>query len=145
MALEIVDTPWARTLHGLSLRHDPAKSYGQELLSLLDRIWPVVKGRGIANTGINHVVYGQDGMVFAGIELTVPAPADLGLIARAIAMPRHAHWRHVGPYSGLGAANAAARAALAAAGLAQRGPMIEVYGHWDADETKVVTDLLYAL
>ena len=59
METTISDTPWQKTLLGISKRHDPALSYGDEIRLQLGPVWEAVRREGIATTGINHVLYGE--------------------------------------------------------------------------------------
>ena len=62
------------TLYGFSTVHDENKSYGEEIIALLNEIWPKVGD--MKHTGINHAVYDADNHLFAGIELISPHGAD---------------------------------------------------------------------
>ena len=82
MLPEIRTIPIEYTIAGFSLRHDPAKRFGEEIMSLLNRVWPVIKSGAIPHDGINRVVYDSDCTVFAGVMLgpgaeTIPAAANL--------------------------------------------------------------------
>ena len=66
MQPEIRTVPLGYTIFGHSLRHDPAKRFGEEIMTLLNRVWPVLKANNIPNDGINRVVYEGDCSVFAG-------------------------------------------------------------------------------
>ena len=124
MTPEIRTTPLAAALLGASLPHDASKSYGQEIKSLLDRVWPVLKSGSIPNKGINWVVYDGCERVFAGVEADVAAHALLGLEHRTIRFDRYAWVRHVGSVSRLGAAYAAINGAIADHGLRGGQPRI---------------------
>lgn len=52
---------------------------------------------------------------------------------------------HVGPYANLPHANAAIHAWCRANDRQIAGPSWEVYGHWDPDPSKLVTDVYYLL
>ena len=148
MQPEIRTTPIEYTLFGHSLHHDPAKNYGEEIISLLNRVWPVLKGNSIPNDGINRVVYEGGGMIFAGVVLNAGAetmPAAATLERKAVRLTRYAVSKHVGPYHLISATCAAMNKALEAAGHRTDWPMIEVYGHWNSDESKLETDIFVAL
>ncbi|MBE0696729.1 MAG: hypothetical protein IH586_07385 [Anaerolineaceae bacterium] len=77
MEIKIVESQLELKLSGVAKTHDPAKSYGDELIELLNVVWDCVKSRGIPTTGINHVVYGDQGEIFAGVVITIPgAPPE---------------------------------------------------------------------
>ena len=83
MLPEIRTNPIEYTIAGYSLRHDPAKRFGEEIMSLLNRVWPVIKGGAVPHDGINRVIYEGDCTVFAGVMLGTAAEA----------MPAAAGWR----------------------------------------------------
>ena len=142
MTPQIRTTPFAATLLGASLPHDKTKSYGQEIKSLLDRLWPALKAGPVPNKGLNWVVYDGCERVFAGVEADVAGAAALGLERRSLQIGRHAWIKHVGPYQLLGGAYAAIEKAIAELGLRGGQPRVEVYGHWDRDERKLETELV---
>ncbi len=145
MKLEIVDSPLELTLSGVAKTHDPAKTYGQDLLGLLDIVWRSVKSRNIPTTGINHAVYGAQDEIFAGVVLTAPGKPPEGLSTRQVVLKRYAYYKYIGPYAGLPQANEEMQAEIARQGLVRQGPMIEIYGHAAADPSTSETELLYAL
>ncbi len=148
MQPEIRSVPLDYTIFGYSVRHDPSKRFGEEIMTLLNRVWPVLKGNAIPNDGINRVVYEADCTVFAGIVLGAGAeeiPAVAGLERKTIRLTHYAVWKHVGPYHLLPATGAAMTKALEAAGHRMGWPMVEVYGHWTSDESKLETQTFVAL
>lgn len=145
---EVRTIPIEYTIAGHSLRHDPGKRFGEEILSLLNRVWPVIKTKTIPNDGINRVVYDADCTVFAGVILGAGSeaiPAATGLDRKAVRLTRYAVWKHIGPYHLIPVTGAAMTKALAARGLQTGWPMVEVYGHWTNDETKLETETFVEL
>ena len=145
MQLQIVDSRLTLHLKGLSKTHDPAKSYGEELIELLNVVWETVKSRGIPTTGINHAVYGEHGELFAGVEISVPDTPLVGLVPMDIVLERYAYYKHVGPYTALPEAHAQMAGEIRARSLVHAPPVIEIYGHWNEDPAKLVTELIYPL
>ncbi len=148
MQPEIRTTPIEYTIAGHSLTHDPAKRFGEEIMSLLGRVWPVIKGGAIPHDGINRVVYDSGCTVFAGVVLGPGAEAMLaagGLERKTVRLTRYAVWKHVGPYHLIPATGAAMTKALEAAGHRTGWPMVEVYGHWTNDESKLETETFVEL
>jgi effector-binding domain-containing protein len=148
MQSEIRTVPIEYTIFGHSLRHDPARRYGEEIMALLGRVWPVMKANSIPNDGINRVVYEGDGTVFAGVLLKDGAemmPAAAGLERKTVRLTRYAYWKHIGPYHLIPAAGAAMTNALKAGGHQTGWPMVEVYGHWTNDESKLETETFVAV
>src|SRR5438067_682474 len=138
MLPEIRTVPIVYTIAGHSLRHDPAKGFGEEIISLLNRVWPVIKGGAIPHDGINRVVYDSDCTVFAGVMLGPGAemmPAAAGLERKTVRLARYAMWKHIGPYHLISVSGAAMTKALEAGGHRTGWPMVEVYGRWTSDES----------
>ncbi len=149
MLPDIRSTPVEFTVHGFSLLHDPAKKFGEEIMALLGRVWPVVKGNSLPHDGVNRVVYDAapsgagECMVFAGVVLGTGAEAMTGaseLERKTVRLTRYAVWKHVGPYHLIPVTGAAMRKALEVAGHRMGWPMVEVYGHWTSDESKLETE-----
>jgi len=148
MLPEIRTTPIEYTICGHFVQHDPARRFGEEILALLNRVWPVIKGNAISNDGINRVVYEGGCTVFAGVLLGPGAeslPAAAGLERKTVRLTRYAVWKHIGPYHQISATGAAMTKALEAAGQHTGWPMVEVYGHWTSDESKLETETFVAL
>ncbi len=137
------------TVSGHSLRHDPAKRFGHEILALLGRVWPVIKANAIPNDGINRVVYDKDGdggcTVFAGVVLGEGLQAPREFEQREVRLTRYAYWKHIGPYHLIPVTGDAMTAALKARGVRTGWPMVEVYGHWSSDESKLETETFVAV
>jgi hypothetical protein len=148
MQPEIRTVPIEYTIFGHSLTHNPAKRYGEEILALLGRVWPVIKGKAIPNDGINRVAYDTHGEVFAGVVVREGGEAEAaaaGLEQKIVRLTRYAVWKHVGPYHLLPATGEAMGRALTAGGHKTSLPMVEVYGHWTQDESKLETETFMAV
>jgi hypothetical protein len=146
MEPEVRTVPIEHAIWGRSLRHDPAKGFGEEIMALLGRVWPVIKANAIPNDGINRVVYEREGdggecTVFAGVALRKGAGVDLAAVGelerKMVRLTRYAYWKHIGPYRLIPATGAAMTRALAGRGVRTGWPMVEVYGHWCEDESKL--------
>lgn len=148
---EIRTTPIEFTLHGHGLRHDPAKAFGEEIMALLGRVWPAIKGHAIPNDGITRVVYDSEAgqcIVFAGVVLAPGADAlaaAAGLERKTVRLTRYAVWKHIGPYRLLPATGEQMTRALQAQGLRTSSPMVEVYGHWYEEESRLETETFVAV
>ena len=57
----------------------------------------------------------------------------------------HACYRHIGPYHLLGNAHAAMHAELEKIDASVTRPSLEIFGHWQEDESKLETDILLPL
>ena len=108
----------------------------------------MLKTNAIQSDGINRVVYEADNSLFAGVVLTNGAealPAAATLEQKTIHLTRYAYWKHIGPYQLIPATGAAMTKALEAQGLRTGWPMVEVYGHWTNEESKLETETFVEL
>lgn len=145
MQITIIDTPWMKTLLGLSKWHDPAMSYGDEIRLQLKPVWEAVRRDQIAVTGINHVLYGEHQEIFCGLECSgEPAPVP-GLDLRRIELAHYAYYRHTGPYEQIPEVYRAVQAELGRLGQRSVLPWLEIYGHWNDDPQKLVTEILMSV
>ena len=107
-------------------------------------MWKVVKGQGLKNKGINHWVYEDKTRMFVGVELESP-PTGAGLEYKEVRLNAYARGKHIGPYSQLHSTNLALQQELKSRDIKWHYPQLEIYGHWDADETKLETDILFSI
>ena len=121
------------------------KNYAGTAFALMDKMWPVVKSKGLKHKGLNIWVYELNESVFAGVELDDPSITDTGLEQKVILLTKYAYYKHVGPYSQLKQAGNNMQNELRRMGLKSRLPYIEIYGHWTNDETQLETELLMAV
>ncbi|MBS4206009.1 GyrI-like domain-containing protein [Lederbergia citrea] len=139
MDFTIINESKTFTLYGFSTVHDENKSYGEEIIALLNKIWPKVGD--MKHTGVNHAVYDADNRLFAGIELISPEEGDSILEKREICFQKYAYCKHIGPYSKLGDTYNRFHSSIEALGQQHTFPLIEVYGHWNEDESKLETEI----
>ncbi len=144
MNIEIASDPFRITLFGYrglikdGIVHASAKP-------LMDRMWQEVQDCRIKTTGINHWVYLPDSTIFTGVEFKDPA-TDVGTLeALDVSLDRYVRHLHVGPYSTLGAIWPQLMGEIKQRGEKQQYPNLEIYGHWNADETKCETTILIGL
>jgi hypothetical protein len=121
------------------------KNYAGTAFALMDKMWPVIKAKGLKHKGLNIWIYEANEKVFAGVELEDNTIPDTGLEQKTILLPRYAYFKHIGPYSQLKQAGDNMRNEMQKMGLKPRLPYIEIYGHWTNDESKLETELLMAV
>ncbi|NBD23305.1 GyrI-like domain-containing protein [Paenibacillus glycinis] len=144
----IVDEPFTVTLHGVAKPRLGDEPYGDIVMELLGRVWTEVRDQALPHRGVNHVFYGPDDVVFAGVELE---SAQLGdrvisqLTRRTLTLNEYAYCVHRGSYAGLGRTYDELCAAVSASGRECRKPLLEVYGHWNEDESLLETEIYFAL
>lgn len=144
MNLDIITLPLEVHIYGFSgiaINED----YAGIAFKLSGQIWQEIKTRGLKNKGKNIWVYEDQDRVFAGVELEEKPPADSGLEHKAIELTQYAYHKHIGSYKLIGAAGKAMQKEIQASGFETRLPYIEIYGHWNVDESKLETELLMSL
>ena len=121
------------------------KNYAGTAFVLMDKMWPVIKAKGLKHKGLNIWIYEADEKVFAGVELEDTSITDTGLERKIILLPQYAYYKHIGPYSQIKEAGDNMQNEIQKMGLRPRLPYIEIYGHWTNDESKLETELLMAV
>ena len=121
------------------------KNYAGTAFALMDKMWPVIKLKGLKHKGLNIWVYEANEKVFAGVELEDPVTSDTGLEQKTVLLAKYAYYKHIGPYSRIKQAGDNMQHELRTMGLKPGLPYIEIYGHWTSDETKLETELLMAI
>ncbi len=144
MSIEIINQPKTLTLYGFSKVHEEHRSRGEEFLELLNQVWAEVSAKSLKSTGINHAVYFSD-VVFAALELKMPDVPDTILEKKVLTIQRYAYWKHIGPYSKLPDAWNKILSGIKELGLTPCWPQMEIYGHWNEDESKLETEILINL
>lgn len=146
MKIEIIESPLRFRLHGIggTVAND---RFGEVGMQLMNEMWPLVKGAGLPNTGINHWVYLAGGRMFVGVELREPQPAEIParLEPLEFALPRYLRHLHVGPYQELPQKWKALKADLDFRGEKIGTHSLEVYGHHGDDPAKLETTILIGL
>lgn len=143
MKIEIIDKELKFTISGFS-GVAANKNYAGTAFALMDKMWPLIKSRGLKHKGLNIWVYEPGEQVFAGVELEDATITDTGLEQKVILLTKYAYYKHIGPYSQLKQAGDNMRNELQKMGLKPVLPYIEIYGHWTNDESKLETELLAA-
>jgi len=144
MDVEILDQDFNLTLYGFS-GTVMNKNYGDTGFKLMNKMWDKVRTHNLKHKGINVWVYEPNDRMFAGVELEQAAANDVGLESKQINLAKYAYYRHIGPYSGLAGAYSKMRAYLVEKNLNVSSPGLEIYGHWNQDESKLETEILMAL
>jgi predicted transcriptional regulator YdeE len=132
------------TVHGFS-GTATNKDYAGTAFKLMDKMWQTVKSNNLKNKGLNVWVYESNDSVFAGVELNEPPKQDSGLAQKTITLKKYAYCKHIGPYNKIKETGQAMRREVENKGLETTLPYIEVYGHWNNDETKLETELYMCL
>ena len=138
-----ISSEFDKTLGGTSAKHDQSKSYGEEIMALMS-FWTKIRDNSIVNNGINIVVYDPDGTIFVGTEMTASDAVRCGLTSKRITLSKYGYFKHVGPYSQLYQTCTNMSEELSRMGHKPVQPIVEIYGHWTDDESKLETEVLHA-
>jgi effector-binding domain-containing protein len=144
MNVEISNEPLKLTIHGYA-GVAANKDYSGTAFRLMDKMWQVVRSKQLENKGMNIWVYEPDQKVFAGVQLTETTDTDTGLEQKEIHLLKYARCMHTGPYHLIKQTGQHMREELKRTGFEVTLPYIEIYGHWDKDESKLETELIMAL
>lgn len=144
MDIQLIQQPLRLRLDGFS-GTAVNQNYGDTGFKLMNRMWEVVKSRGLKNKGINVWVYEPGDRVFAGVELEEAPGGETGLEHKEISLSKYAYFKHVGSYGLLKQVYASLREELKTRGMVPSYPGLEIYGHWDPDESKLETEILMAV
>jgi hypothetical protein len=144
MDLQIIDKTLAIDIYGFS-GIAVNQNYGQTAFGLMDKMWKIVKGNNLKNKGLNIWIYEPGEKVFAGVELDSAPPDGTELEQKNIILTKYAYYKHVGPYQLISKVGQNMRYELKSRGFQVDLPYIEIYGHWENDETKLETELIMSL
>ena len=144
MEIEIIETPLHIDVYGFS-GTALNKDYAGTAFKLSGRMWEIVKGSGIKNKGKNIWVYDANHSVFAGVELDEPQEGDAPLERKTVLLNRYAYFKHIGPYGLIKQVGQSMNEEIKRRGFETGLPYIEIYGHWNSDESKQETELLMSL
>ncbi|MDB5281500.1 MAG: Bacterial transcription activator, effector binding domain [Bacteroidota bacterium] len=143
MNIQIIDTPLNIDIYGFS-GTAVNKDYAATAFKLSGKMWQTLKENGIKNKGQNIWVYEPGENVFAGVELVDPTN-DSALQHKSITLKNYAYYKHIGPYGLIKQAGQNMIEEIKRKGLQTTLPYIEIYGHWNSDESKLETELLMSL
>jgi len=117
--------------------------------TLLATLHDWLRETGTQPAGLNHAVYdrfGPDGMrMRIGIPVSAPFESGGPVACTMLAGGRVAHTRHLGAYDGLPNAHTQLNEWCAAHALRPSGEAWEVYGDWNPDPARLVTDVYIRL
>lgn len=143
MNLDIITTKLELDIYGFGgvAPGDPVAT----VFKLSGKMWDVVKSNHLENKGKNIWVYGPDHRVFAGVELVNPSGNNHGLEKMTIVLEQYAYGKHIGSYNLIKQTGQFMRDELAKQNRQVVLPYIEIYGHWNKDESKLETELIMNL
>jgi effector-binding domain-containing protein len=115
------------------------------LIASLDKVYAFLNERQIGGRGCNVVIYEGASNMIAGVEIAGAFEPSGEVSAYATPAGRAATAQHVGPYREMGRTNDAIVSFCRESNLRLSGVSWEVYGDWEEDESKLLTDVFYLL
>jgi hypothetical protein len=91
------------------------------------------------------VAYFENQEFFAGVVVSAPGISLDSLTTKTLSMNRYAFYKHTGAYTALPEIHAQMVGEIQALSLVQSYPVIEIYGHWNEDASKLETEIIYPL
>ena len=144
MKIEIITTPLTIDIYGFgSIAVN--KDYAGTAFKLSGNMWQTLKEKDLKNKGKNIWVYEDGEKIFAGVELNDDHVEVIELEHKVLSLTKYAYYKHIGSYSLIKQAGTNMRNELNAQGYETELPYIEIYGHWNNDETKCETELFMSL
>ena len=143
MNIKIIDTPFNIDIYGFS-GTAWNKDYAGTAFKLSSKMWQVIKENGIKNGGQNIWVYDTNESVFAGVEVD-EQKNNSALEHKNILLKKYAYFKHIGSYNLIKQAGQRMIEEIKSKGFETTLPYIEIYGHWNKDESKTETELLMSL
>lgn len=144
MNIEIITKPLDLALYGYS-GIASNKDYVSTAFRLSDKVWQTIKSNKLDHEGMNIWVYDDNEHVFAGVQLKESPAQDIEVEKKIIRLEKYAYYKHIGPYHFIKQAGQRMIDELKSKNLEITSPYIEIYGHWNSDESKLETELLMAL
>ncbi len=139
--MEIKNEKFSLDIYGFSGTAEN-KDYTATAFKLMDKMWQTLRSNNLKNKGQNIIVYDENENVFAGVELNEVIVDYHGLERKSITLSSYAYFKHVGPYDLIKQAGQKMKGELKEKGIETCLPYIEIYGHWNKDESKLETELL---
>jgi len=144
MNIEIINTPLSIDTYGFS-GTALNKDYAGTAFKLSGKVWQTIKETGIKNKGQNIWVYEPNESVFAGVALEEPQKNNSALQHKNITLMKYAYFKHIGSFGLIRQVGQNMIEEINKRGLQTTLPYVEIYGHWNNDETKLETELLMSL
>jgi effector-binding domain-containing protein len=109
-------------------------------------VWQFLRAAGIANSGLNAVVYHDQVMnIDCGVIVNAPFNGNGSVKCTATPGGNVVTVAHYGPYNLLGEAYRAITDWCNARHVKTVGPSWEIYGHWNDDPSQLRTDIYFLL
>jgi effector-binding domain-containing protein len=143
MQVEIIEKDFNLILYGVS-GISVNNNFGETGFKLMNDMWEKVKSHSLRHKGVNTWVYETEGKMFTGVELE-NNPSNVDLELKEISLKKYAYYKHIGPYSQFAEVYSNLNEQLNKRKLKTCFPWLEIYGHWNKDESKLETEILMCL
>jgi hypothetical protein len=143
MEIQIIDKYFKTTIYGFSATV-VNNNWSQTGFQLMNKMWDKVRTHNLSHKGLNIWMYDRSNL-FTGVELEAAPQESIGLKFENIEIPKYAYYKYIGPYHQIKSKGTQALDELKSIGVETRQPYIEIYGHWNNDETKLETELIWCL
>lgn len=142
--MEIVNAPIMIQVLGIELQHDPARTYGEEITGEkgLGWVWSKIPRPKPESIGRNVAVYDLHGRLFVGVECSDDTLQVNGLQNRLFTIKDCVRYIQRGSYSKFAESYDQIQALFATHAWEKGYPTIEIYGHWEEDESKLTVEIL---
>ncbi len=144
MEIEIHHQPIHFDLYGIAQKVTE-HSYAVTGRKMMDRLWNEIKLHSYPHKGINIWAYLPDQIMMTAVEMKTPLQHLNGLEFKYVEFTKYAYYKHIGSYSLISEAYTQMAQELDSRGIQHHIPMVEIYGHWQPDETKLVTELIWQI
>jgi hypothetical protein len=138
--IQIKNNPLNIKLHGVfAYIEDDRGSAGTQAMN---QMWQIIQDNNLTHKGINHWVYLSENKMFVGVELETET--DL-LEQYIVTMNKSIYYKHIGPYNLLPSIHQTIIDDIKSRFEEIHYPVVEVFGHWTDDQSKLETEIYYFL
>lgn len=111
----------------------------------MNELWEIIQASKLSHKGINHWVYLSDDKLFVGVELHYLENLNGQLEQLDISFNQYVSYLHIGPYHHLPLLHKQLISEIYSSKEEIKYPVIEVFGDWNDDESKLETELIYPI
>lgn len=142
MHIQIIESPLSFDLYGVTA-HVTDKSYAPTGFRLMDILWKEIKKNNLPHKGITIWAYLENDIMMTGVEMKTEIVTNEIVKHTKIHFEKYAYYKHTGSYKLISELYPMMENDLYARGIRHTLPMLEVYGHWQEDESKLETELIW--
>lgn len=144
MNVEVIQKNLDLVLYGFSSEVKDGRN-GEVGVKLMEIMFQTFKAEGLEGDGTNVWVYDDADHMFVGMKLKQEPRRGTLMQRKHVSLKKYAYWKHVGSYDMLKEVNEKMRRTMEESGIKYSSPCLEIYGHWTEDQSKLVTEVLFAV